>query len=283
MNETLLYVFTGTGNSLWAARELSDRLGNTEILPMADTVAGSLPPASAGRIGFAFPVHIWGLPHRVVDWIDGLRIPADVYLFALAVNAGQVARTLLQLDALLRRRGLRLGAGFSIALPSNYTPWGGPGTAEKQQKMFLAAEEKIRDIAPIIRDRQNVPPEQGPWWQNALFSIIYRTTYKDIPGMDKKFHVDARCDRCKICLQVCPVDNIGFEGGKPVWRHRCDQCFACLHGCPRQAIQYGKHTEGVERYRNPRVTRSEQIRLWRPNAGEKPAAGAKHSGTKPTP
>lgn len=274
MSKNLLYIFTGTGNSLWAGRELASHLGDTEILPMTAEAGDILVPPSVERIGFSFPVHIWGLPRTVIRWIDRLQLPADVYLFALAVNAGQVARTLLQLDAQLRKRRLSLGSGFSLALPSNYTPWGGPGTTAEQEKRFHAAGAKIRDVVPLIRDRQTIPPEKGPWWQNVVFSIIYRTTFKDIPGMDKKFWVDAHCDHCKVCQQVCPVDNIGFEKGKPVWRHGCDQCFACLHGCPRKAIQYGKNTEAVERYQNPQVKQAEQIRFWRPTAVVEPIGGA---------
>lgn len=262
VDKTIVYVFTGTGNSLWAARELAGHVQDTEILPMA----ASGPPVESGpaeRIGLSFPVHIWGLPRRVVRWTETLRIPKDAYIFALAVNAGQVARTLVQLEALLRRRRRRLSLGVSLALPSNYAPWGGPGTEEKQRNRFRAAREKIREIAAWILRGEVRPPEKGPWWQNVGFSVLYRMTYNNVSGMDKKFWVDSRCDHCRICRQVCPAGNVDFVQDKPLWRHDCEQCFACLQWCPRQAIQYGKHTAHVERYQNPLVSRSDIIRLWK--------------------
>ncbi len=88
----------------------------------------------ADAIGIIFPVHVWGLPQRVIALMNALAIDASRYCFALAVNAGQVAATLLQLDALMKSRGLSLSAGFDIAMPSNYIPWGGPGPEDRRMR-----------------------------------------------------------------------------------------------------------------------------------------------------
>jgi hypothetical protein len=81
----------------------------------------------ADRVGIIFPVHIWGLPNHVIRFINHLKVKPKTFLFALAVNAGQPAATLLQLKKLMSTRGLSLSLGYSIVLPSNYIPWGGPG------------------------------------------------------------------------------------------------------------------------------------------------------------
>ncbi len=88
-------------------------------------MAEPLPSDCNGRTGLVFPVHIWGLPRRVVDFASRLALKPSEYYFALAVNAGQVAATLLQLQRLMLRSGLRLAGGFDIPMPSNYIPWGG--------------------------------------------------------------------------------------------------------------------------------------------------------------
>jgi flavodoxin len=33
--KTTIYVFTATGNSLWAAQRIADKLGDAEVLPLA--------------------------------------------------------------------------------------------------------------------------------------------------------------------------------------------------------------------------------------------------------
>jgi hypothetical protein len=151
--ETQLYAYTGTGNSLWVARLLARELGEAPLQFMPYP-SGAF-PVKAARLGLIFPVHIWGLPIRVIGFIEHFQVAPETHFFALAVNAGQPAATLLQLKRLLATRQLSLGLGFSMVTPSNYTPWGGPGTAETQELLFRDAREKVRQIAgSILRDER---------------------------------------------------------------------------------------------------------------------------------
>ena len=249
---TKLYVYTGTGNSLWAARQLA--------LELKDATVNFIPNSSrdlrieADRIGIIFPVHIWGLPSHVIQFINHLQVKSGTYLFALAVNAGQPAATLLQFKRLMSTRGKPLAAGYSASLPSNYTPWGGPGPVETQQRLFREAQQKIKAIAGTILRQERKKVDRGPLWQNILFSWIYKMSFRFVRKMDKKFWVDDKCNSCGICSKVCPVSNIEMVNENPSWLHRCDQCFACLQWCPQEAIQYGKKTVRYPRYHHPEVS-----------------------------
>jgi len=256
--KTVLFHYTGTGNSLWAARQLAARIDGTRLVPLRDS-ASSAAAAGAEAVGLVFPVHIWGLPGRIVRFVETLNLPPETYLFALAINAGQVSRTLVQLQRLLAKRKQTLAAGYSLVLPSNYIPWGGPGPKERQQERFLAAREKIDAIAAGVVAHRAGPIEKGPLWQRMVFATIYRLSFKQIPAMDKGFWVDGKCTSCGLCARVCPAGNVTMEGGKPAWHHHCEQCLACLQWCPAQAIQYGKKTPQYERYHHPEVQASDII------------------------
>jgi len=251
--ETTIFCYTGTGNSLWTARKLSANLADSEIVPVAFSGSGNVTTRS-GNIGFIFPVHIWGIPAPVIDFINRLETDPARYYFAVAVNAGQVAATLIQLQKLLQKKNVKLSSGFSICLPSNYIPWGGAESPEKQQKKFSASLDKINRIASSIRNREVKPPEKGPLWQNILFSAIYRGSFNRVPQMDKPFFADEKCNRCGICEKICPANNISLMNGKPAWQHRCEQCFACIQWCPEEAIQYGRGTAKKKRYHHPEIT-----------------------------
>jgi len=256
--KTDLFFYTGTGNSLWTARSLAKELGDAEVIPI--TRCSGAPVASrAEAIGIIFPVHIWGLPRRVIAFADALAKDPARYHFAVAVNAGQVAATLLQLNKLMQARGLSLSSGFELAMPSNYIPWGGPGPEAGQIRRIEAAREKIGRIAAAVAAREKRLVEMGPLWQNIIFTGFNRLSFSRVPTMDKGFWVDEKCNACGVCKTICPCGNINLQADRPVWRHHCEQCLACIQWCPQEAIQFGKKTPRYKRYHHPEVTLQEMI------------------------
>ena len=256
--ETTIFLYTGTGNSLWTAKKLSAVLKNTELIPV--TLAGKdRINTNSKNIGFIFPVHICGIPLRMVDFLNRLEADSAKYYFAVAVNAGQVAATLIQLKNLLQNKNIKLSSGFSVCMPSNYIPWGGAIAQEKQQQKFNEALDKISRIASSISGKEEKAPEKGPAWQNIFFSAINRLSFSHIPKMDKSFLADEKCTGCGICEKVCPAQNILLIYGKPAWQHHCEQCFACLQWCPEEAIQYGRSTAKKKRYHHPEITLKDML------------------------
>ena len=89
---------------------------------------------------------------------------------------------------------------------------------------------------------------------------------RSVHKLDKNFWVDDKCNRCGICLKVCPANNIEMIDEKPTWHHRCEQCLACIQWCPQEAIQYGRKTLKYLRYHHPEVTLQDM--LHQANANE---------------
>jgi ferredoxin len=251
-----IYYHSGTGNSLWTARKIAEGLSGAEVIRMPGAAGGAADeksPAVSGTVGLVFPVHIWGVPTFVRRFAERLKDSRPDYLFAVAVNAGQVSATLVQLKNILAGYGLKLSSGFELVMPSNYIPWGGPGPVEKRNLRFRAASEKIGEICSAVSRAAELPVEKGPLWQRILFTAVYKMSYPHVREMDGKFRTDEKCDGCGICAKVCPVSNVTMTDGKPAWNHRCLQCLACLQWCPKESIQYGKKTPAYERYRHPEV------------------------------
>jgi ferredoxin len=260
-----LYVYTGTGNSLWIARQLALELKEVSLHFMPYLSRDF--EVEADGVGILFPVHIWGLPIRVIRFINHLQVKPETYFFALAVNAGQAAATLLQLQKLMSTGERSLALGYSIVMPSNYTPWGGPGPIDTQQRLFREAQEKAKAIAGPVLRRERKEVDREPLWQNILFSWIYKMSFRSVHKMDKNFWADDKCNSCGICSKVCPAGNIEMMDEKPAWLHRCEQCFACLQWCPQKAIQYGKKTVKYPRYHHSEVTLEDMLEQAKANQG----------------
>jgi ferredoxin len=248
--KTAIYYCTGTGNSLWIARHLAQALGESRPVPILDNQQTDPTVDAAGLV---FPVHVWGLPARIINFLPRLKSLQPRYVFAVAVHGGQVSNTLVQLKRLLNKNQLSLAAGFQIKMPSNYIPWGGPEPPDVQQQMFAAAKTKMSQIVSCIKDQDSGTIEKGPLWQRIIFTQVYKLSAPHLADQDRKFWVDEKCNHCGTCSRVCPAQNITIQNGKPTWNHKCEQCLACLQWCPQQAIQFGKKTPQYPRYHHPEV------------------------------
>ncbi len=80
-----------------------------------------------------------------------------------------------------------------------------------------------------------------------------------IPLADHSFKANEKCNGCRICVKVCPVNNIKIVDQKPVWLHHCETCLACYQWCPNEAI-HGEIVSYNERYHHPGVNLSDMLR-----------------------
>jgi len=262
MSKNRIFYYTGSGNSLWVARELANLLGDAQVVSVMTEMESLTTEGGQHRqrTGIVFPVYVWGVPTPVLDFLTRLAVSETGYLFAIATNAGQVSNTLVQLKGECTHHGLKLASGFSIVMPSSYIPWGGAGTPQKCQRLYEEARKKLATISRVVSDYTTQDVEKGALWERVILSYIYKKSLPYLPLEDKRFWVDERCDACGICSRVCPAQNIEMEGSKPSWRHRCHQCFACLHWCPREALQWGKRTPRFARYRHPDLSLKDMLK-----------------------
>ncbi len=100
--KTLIYYFSGTGNSLAAAQSICRHLGDCELVPIA-SLPGTLKDITpaADRVGIVCPVYDLGLPSIVVEFVRRLDLSRAGYSFAVLTMGGFGASALHQLDDLV--------------------------------------------------------------------------------------------------------------------------------------------------------------------------------------
>ena len=246
MNSTVFY-FTGTGNSLYIAKNLSDNLG----IPMY-SMAVECPFKQIGGagtvIGFVFPSYYGNLPRIVRNFISNININPESWIFAVVAMGGVGEGSVAALEKALNEKGLKLRYGRGLHTPANYIMMYNPASVEKGAKWNIAAEKKLKAIANDIKVRRELI-RKNP--------ITASNLYKNIESLDAAFYTDDKCVGCGQCEKICPVRNIKITDGKPKWLHRCEHCAACIQWCPKQSIQYGKKTVKRRRYINPAINISE--------------------------
>ena len=63
-----IYYFSGTGNSMRAARVVANKLGDTEIVSMR-LDPKDVPATDCDVIGFVYPVYHWTMPAHAVAFV----------------------------------------------------------------------------------------------------------------------------------------------------------------------------------------------------------------------
>ena len=253
--KTIIYYFTGTGNSLAAARKIAAVLGDCELVPVAslkETKDGIVPDAE--RVGIICPVYFSGLPLMVAGFAGRLDLSRSQYTFAVVTYGGSGGpSTLRQLDSILTVRNRGLDAGYMVKMPGNYILMYSSPAGKNREDMLARADTQIMDIAGAISrcERRKLPSSLV---SNLVHALAYPWFASHVHEDDRKFTVSEDCTSCGTCAVICPAANIELVEGKPVWKHHCELCCGCIHLCPAGAIQAGPGTVTRERYRNPSVS-----------------------------
>lgn len=241
-----IYCFTSTGNSLYTANKIANKVGGK-----LQSMRGEPVTCEDDVIGFIFPCYFWGLPRMVERFVSKMRITnKDAYIFAVLTCGGPVFGVMGLLKRLLRPKNIRLRYSERIISVTNYLP---EYVAKDSQALRQNIDAHIHRTADAIINREvrRIPS----------ITLLNRLIYKACPdeNCDRYFSVTSLCNGCATCQKVCPADNILMEAGKPDFQHKCEHCLACLHNCPTHAIDWKNKTQGKHRYRNSKVSLDDLI------------------------
>lgn len=253
--KTIIYYFTGTGNTLAAARELAKELGDTKLVPLRQAIYYGAYTPEADAVGIAFPVHFMDMPALVRQFVHHILFSDTPFIFGLATCGERPGGALFRLQELLAEKDYTLSAGYSLVMPENYI---GPvdlmGDASRREEKFAEAQRRIPEIAAAIRERKVTVPEGS---NSAVLRLAGRFTSSVASRLyDTPAHLHATkvCNRCGTCGRVCPTRNITVSEEGISWGDDCTQCYACIHWCPAGAVEIGGRTTEKPRYHHPDVT-----------------------------
>lgn len=260
----MIFCFSGTGNTRWAAQHLAEATGE-RLIVMSDEANRDVTYVLSKdeRIGFCFPVHGWQPPRLVRRFIRQLTLSsaqplAAHYCYALVTCGDSIGLTMEMLNGALSKIGLRTHSNFSLVMPESYVclPFMYTDTPQREKEKISQATADLKVYARLIADRKEDEhhTQRGvmPW----VLSHVIGAYFNSRMISDRKFTVDTdACIHCGQCARTCPVDNIRMTGSSPKtsvpgWLHdgRCTCCLSCYHHCPRHAINYGNITRRRGQY-----------------------------------
>lgn len=262
----MIFYFTGTGNSQYAASKVGQRTGETPIAVTEYTNRIKDDPEALinfdldkdERIGIVFPVHSWGPPSPVLEFIDRLSLTGykDNYIYCIITCGENIGNTVKTISKRMKRKNYITDSAFSVAMPNNFMIFGNVYSEEKCKALLEESEKRLEEISDKIYEKKRGVFELRKGPVPFIMTGLFHKGFKSFKNKAKYFYAtdDCRGKLCSICAKVCPTNNIEVEQ-KPVWGKNCTLCTACINYCPVRAVQYGKKTVNKGRYTHPDVNR----------------------------
>jgi len=260
--ETTIFYFSATGNSLSLSRNLSNKLGNCEVVSIAKAIQNDRVKINSAKVGFVFPVYAWGVPRIVEEFIQKIHIANDCYVFAIVTCVAIPGNTLNDLKRLLQKKRIQLQVGFiTKAGRSSLMKLNALDkmimrldTRRDKIKQF---DERLPELAASIKARVRKSPETSNWAANVFGSMFHKMGINSFKTIDAQFTINSDCTKCGNCVKVCPRNNIELTTNGPTFRHNCELCHACIQWCPKFAIRHKNFDDIPIQYRNKEVRVSE--------------------------
>ena len=284
----MIFYFSGTGNTKWAASKLAaatreDLISIAPYMRADDSSHNLAEPfilKENERLGFVFPVHGWRVPKLVREFISKMKIlrePSDAtgrnkakaddclknrpFAYCVCTAGDSIGLTIENLNEVisqspsLQALGItKVSSSYSLIMPESYIglPFMDVDPKEREIRKKENAAQELAVVCEEIFDRKEgisrLVKGPIPWF----FTKVVGGFFENVLITDKRFHVEKdRCVKCGICANVCPVGDIkGGHGEYPVWLHHkdCLTCFTCYHHCPHHAIEFGKQTQKKGQY-----------------------------------
>lgn len=257
----MIFYFTGTGNSLYAASKLAEAQGDraVSIAKLMDQQKDvyHYEMEENEPLGFVFPIFAWAPPKMVLDFIKRLDVKGAPYTFYLSTCGNDEGSTAKKIRKALAAKGLTLDSSFSLQMPNNYIIGFDVDPKTLEAEKLKAAELMLSEINKAISQRQKNINLTIPGRFPALKTALVNPMFNRFALNTRQFSADDTCTGCGICEKICPVHTIAVTG-KPVWGKACTQCLGCINRCPVNAIQYGKGTARKGRYHHPDLDRLEK-------------------------
>ena len=165
----MIFYFSATGNTLWAAQQLAENIGERLVfIPEAMDGPCHYTLAEGERIGFCFPVHAWRPPVLVRRFIQRLSFAnaEDHYCFALCTAGDTTGESMRIFRQILAQRSLHLDAVYSLIMPESYVglPFMDVDTIDKE------------------REKKNYAKLSG-WKQTAVCAVASVLRYAQQPTL----------------------------------------------------------------------------------------------------
>lgn len=256
--KTTIFYFSGTGNSLAICKTIQEQLEDVQLLKVNRQLLDRTITITSDVIGFVYPIYIHRPPNLLLEVIENISVTSNPYIFSICSHNGEPGYAPIILDKVLKRKGLSIVYSDAILYPGNSIAVPGyTNTPQEQQRRLNLSKLELQRVTDNILGRVEMDNVKKLSKVRIPKSILMNFVYKRLLKPYRQFRTNDRCNLCKNCISLCPVDNITLMNREISWGDTCEHCLAYIHLCPNRASMVKQDDVDSIRYKHPEITLKE--------------------------
>lgn len=248
----MVFYFTGTGNSLYIAKQLEK-----DPVSIPQAIRQEHLKFTADSIGIVAPIYGHEVPPMVREFMKKAVFHTEYFYMILTYGnrhggAAELAK------ALCDECGTQVNYINVIVMVDNWLP---AFDMDEQKKIDKKIDENLAVILEDIAACKNRIAEVTDADRAVHQQFLERMSQMPPDAWQHLLRVTDACVGCGICEKVCPASSVRVSDGKAVHiPGSCQTCLACAHACPQKAIRLTVPEANPDaRYRNEHITLQEII------------------------
>ena len=249
----MVFYFTGTGNSLYIAKQLDDEpISIPQVMHQKDL------EFTSDKIGIVAPIYGHEVPVMVKDFLNKIRFHTEYFYMILTYGnrhggAAELAKQLCD------SCGIAVQYINVIRMVDNWLPG---FDMEEQCRLDKNVDGQLTVILRDIKEEKCMISEVTEEDREAHRQFLSFASQGPADLWQHLIQIHDNCIGCGICEKVCPTASIHVTDRKAEYvPGKCQTCLACVHACPQKAIGLTIPEKNSQaRYRNEHISLQEIIK-----------------------
>lgn len=260
--KVILYVFSGTGNTLRVASLIKKYMNADVSVYRISEKSGNAPsPEGFDLVGFGYPIHAFNAPEPILKFAKNLPDVECKRAFIFKTSGEGLHLNDCSSQKLIKivsKKGYDVTMEKHVVMPYNMIY---RHSDEMAKQMWIYAQAYTRLICNELESFKREKVKQ-PFYKTFYAPLLRVLEQKFAHIHGPMFKVDTnKCIECGKCERTCPENNITLKNGKYKFGKKCVLCMGCSFGCPVDAIKVGvfKFWKVNGSYRLDELARDENV------------------------
>ena len=185
---------------------------------------------SSDLLVVGIPVYAGRIPAVAIGALNRFKGNKTPAVIACVYGNRDYDDALLELKDILQTNAFSIiSAGAFIAQHSIFPAVGASRPDEKDKSVIVDFAQKSAELLAALENTDNLPDI------NVKGNHPYKKSMK-VPLSPK---TDKKCNKCGVCVKLCPTNAIPEFNPRITFGGKCIACARCIALCPQQARRFG--------------------------------------------